>query len=162
MPTSAAETAAPRSPTSLPRNSSREGAAIVFSFGLAPSPEPRVETRDHDQTHGAEHYAQRAADARPPRDVLLDRHHDAEDEHPGEAPRAEREHQEHQRPAAPDAEGAVPEPETQRLARMGRARPVLHHEHEGRAAPIEAPVLERRELIRAGHEQRACAERPQV
>ncbi len=42
------------------------------------------------------------------------------------------------------------------------AAPVLHHEGERRAAPVEAPVLERSELVEPGEEDRPCPDHPRV
>jgi pimeloyl-ACP methyl ester carboxylesterase len=56
--------------------------------------------------HDAEGRAQPSA----PRHVLLHRHHDAEDEHPGQVVHAHQKHQQHEGPATADAERPVVQP----------------------------------------------------
>ena len=76
-----------------------------------------------------------------------------EREHPADAADADDEHHQHQRPAAADAEHAVVDAEPQRLARRRDAVPARRDEPERRMALLEAAVLERAELERAGTRQ---------
>src|SRR5207247_3874364 len=123
---------------------------------LCPGPSRRV--RECEQrSAGYEHDAQRCAQPPAPREVLLDRHHRGEREHPAEIADADEEHQQHQRPAAADAEETVTDAETERLVLAVIAVPVLHDECERGAALLQAASLERRELVETGrrHERRS-------
>ncbi|KOT10978.1 hypothetical protein DM77_2866 [Burkholderia mallei] len=121
----------------------------------------RAHARDGDRRRPPE---QRDAErrAQPPavRQVLLGRHRRADREHPADAARAEREHHAHQHPAAADAKEAVTQAERETVPPRMPASPLLAHEHQRRAALVDATVLERAELIGARERQHGRADEP--
>jgi hypothetical protein len=89
-----------------------------------------------------QHGSNWGGEATAPRQVLLDRHDRAEEEHPPDVPRPHGEHQEHERPATADAEQSMMQPEPQRLEPPTPVLPVLDDEAQRRATLVEAAVLE--------------------
>src|SRR5712691_13300983 len=128
--------------------------------GLQP-PAPRV-LRDDGGGPQEEADAERRAQAAAPGQVLLDRHHGAERQHPADAAGADHEHHEHDRPAAADAEDAVIDAEPERVPARALPAPMLVDETERGAAFVEAMVLERAELEGAGDAEHDRTDDPDI